>query len=93
MKKEKLKSQAIKITTPKRTMPKAKATPQGPGIIEKGINFLREAKVELKKVVWPARKQVIASTVVVLVFALIAAVFFGLADYTLSTFFKFVMSR
>jgi preprotein translocase subunit SecE len=34
-------------------------------IFEKGIQFLREVKVELKKVTWPSRKQTVGSTVVV----------------------------
>jgi hypothetical protein len=34
--------------------------------IDKGIQFLREVKVELKKVTWPSRKQTMGSTVVVL---------------------------
>ena len=37
------------------------------GYIDKGLQFLREVKVELKKVVWPSRKQTIGSTVVVLI--------------------------
>ena len=84
-----------KITTPKRAVPKAKPMQkhQGPSIFEKVVSFFREAKVELKKVTWPTRKQVIASTVVVLVVVFIAAVFFGLVDYALSTFFKFILSR
>ena len=31
--------------------------------INKGVQFLREVKVELKKVVWPTRKQTLSSTV------------------------------
>ena len=35
-------------------------------IIGKTAQFLREVKVELKKVTWPSRKQTIGSTVVVI---------------------------
>ena len=86
---------AGKFTTPKRAVPKAKPMQKhrGPSLFEKMLSFFREAKVELKKITWPTRKQVIASTVVVLVVVFIAAVFFGLVDYALSTFFKFILSR
>jgi len=47
-------------------------------------NFFREVKVELKKVVFPSREEVIGSTKVVLVLVLIVAVFLGLIDLVLS---------
>ena len=39
----------------------------GKGLIGKALQFLREVRVELKKVTWPSRKQAIGSTVVVLI--------------------------
>jgi preprotein translocase subunit SecE len=47
-------------------------------------NFFREVKVELKKVVFPSREEVIGSTKVVVVLVLIVAVFLGLIDLVLS---------
>ncbi len=46
--------------------------------------FFREVKVELKKVVFPSRDEVIGSTKVVVVLVLIIAVFLGLVDMLLS---------
>ena len=46
--------------------------------------FLREVRVELKKVTWPTRKETMASTVVVLVTVIISAIYLGLVDYILS---------
>ena len=48
-----------------------------------GLNpakFIREVRQELKKVVWPTRKETMVSTAMVLVIACIAAIFFLLAD-------------
>jgi preprotein translocase subunit SecE len=54
-----------------------------PGMISRMFRFLREVVAELRKVIWPTRKQMITYTAVVLVFvafmvALIAALDFGL---------------
>lgn len=38
--------------------------------------FIREVRTEIGKVTWPTRKETIQSTVLVLVLALIAAIFF-----------------
>lgn len=47
-------------------------------------NFFREVKIELKKVVFPSRDEVIGSTKVIVVLVLIVAVFLGLIDLLLS---------
>ncbi len=46
--------------------------------------FFREVKIELKKVVFPSRDEVIGSTKVVVVLVLIMAVFLGFVDMLLS---------
>ncbi len=45
--------------------------------------FFQDVKLELKKVVFPTRKEVIGSTWVVIVSVLIASVFLGLVDMSL----------
>jgi preprotein translocase subunit SecE len=47
---------------------------------DKGLQFLREVKVELKKVTWPSRKQTMGSTLVVLVIVTIISLFLGVVD-------------
>jgi preprotein translocase subunit SecE len=42
--------------------------------------FLRECKMELKKVKWPTRKELLSSTAVVIVLVLIVSLFLGLID-------------
>jgi preprotein translocase subunit SecE len=52
-------------------------------MFKKIAEFFQEVKLELKKVVFPTRKEVIGSTWVVIVTVLIAAVFLGLVDSVL----------
>ena len=59
--------------------------------IDKGIQFLREVKVELKKVTWPSRKQTMGSTVVVLVIVTIISLFLGVVDAGLSGLIRAVL--
>lgn len=42
--------------------------------------FLKEALAELKKVIWPTRKDLQNSTVVVISFIIIISIFIGLVD-------------
>jgi preprotein translocase subunit SecE len=58
----------------------------------KWLQFLKEVKVELKKVVWPSRKQTAASTLVVVVLVVILSLFLGLVDVGLSSLIRFVFS-
>jgi preprotein translocase subunit SecE len=46
--------------------------------------FFKEVKIELKKVSFPGRDEVIGSTKVVIVLVIIIAVFLGLIDMLLS---------
>ncbi|MEA2086993.1 MAG: preprotein translocase subunit SecE [Candidatus Caldatribacteriota bacterium] len=43
-------------------------------------NFLKEAIAELKKVIWPTRKDLKNSTIVVISTIIIASIFIGLID-------------
>ena len=55
------------------------------------MQFLREVKVELKKVAWPSRKQTLGSTVVVLVLVFIISAFLGVVDLGLSHLVRLVL--
>jgi len=66
-------------------VPASKPTaPKEKNVIDKSIQFLREVKVELKKVTWPSKKQTMGSTVVVLVIVAIISLFLGIVDAGLS---------
>lgn len=43
-------------------------------------HFLAEAKIELKKVTWPTRKELLTTTAVVLILVLLVAFFLGVVD-------------
>ena len=70
---------------------KTVATKPKENFITKSIQFLREVKVELKKVAWPSRKQTFGSTLVVIILVTIIAFFLGAVDIGLSSLVKLVL--
>ena len=59
-------------------------------IFEKPIIFFNEVKVELGKVSWSTRQEVLGSTFVVIVITAIMALFIFLADVILSRTLNFI---
>ena len=55
---------------------------------QKASQFLKEVRIELRKVTWPTRKDTVASTWVVLSVVLIFAVYFFIADTVLGYLVK-----
>jgi preprotein translocase subunit SecE len=53
-------------------------------IFKKSANFLKEVKIELGKVSWSTRDELIGSTFVVIVVTGIMAIFIGVVDLFLS---------
>ncbi|MFA5468458.1 MAG: preprotein translocase subunit SecE [Sphaerochaetaceae bacterium] len=51
--------------------------------MKKLIRYLKESRLELKKVVWPSREEVLSSTKVVLISTAIFAIVLGLVDFLL----------
>jgi preprotein translocase subunit SecE len=81
------------------SLPKSKPEVQAVASKDKKDNFvgnatefLREVKVELKKVTWPTRKQTTGTTIVVIIFVIILAVFLGIFDYSLSRLVQVVLT-
>jgi len=60
---------------------------EGKGSILKYVKvmgqFLRESKMELKKVKWPTRKELLASTAMVIFLVLLVALYLGMIDFGL----------
>jgi preprotein translocase subunit SecE len=76
----------------KHTAPdKAKSVAAEPNIVQKSVQFLREVKIELKKVTWPTRKQTLGSTVVVIILVMIISLFLGLVDVSLSKLMQAIL--
>ena len=47
------------------------------------LQFIQQVRSEVSKVVWPTRREVVLTTVMVFVFAALAAVVFALVDLTI----------
>ncbi|MBL7071985.1 MAG: preprotein translocase subunit SecE [Candidatus Omnitrophica bacterium] len=54
-------------------------------------NFIKEVKVELGKVTWSTKNELIASTVVVIVSVLILSVFIGICDFVILRAINFIL--
>jgi preprotein translocase subunit SecE len=63
-----------------------------PNIFQRAMVFLREVKMELKKVTWPTRKQTTGTTIVVIIFVFVIAAFLGLFDVGLSKLVQVVLT-
>jgi len=51
--------------------------------VKKLIQFIKECKSELKKVIWPSRDDVISSVKVVIVSTVLIAIVLGFVDFIL----------
>ena len=71
----------------------AQAAPTGlVGKVKEFIEFFEESKVEIKKVVWPTRKETITTCVAVLVVSLVIAIYLGIVDLALSKAVEAILS-
>lgn len=59
----------------------------------KALDFLKEVRVELDKVVWPTRQQTIRLTMVVIMVTVIVSLFVGGIDYLLVQATQFLLAR
>ncbi len=60
-------------------------------MINKIKEFFREVKIEIKKVVYPSREELIGSTWVVILTAIVISVFLGFVDLGLSKLVKIAL--
>jgi preprotein translocase subunit SecE len=56
-------------------------------------NYIRDVVAELKKVTWPTRDELKGSTITVIVFSAISAIFVFGVDSLLSLLVQFVLGR
>ncbi len=59
-------------------------------ILAKPINFFNEVRSELSKVSWSTRKELLASTILVITVTAMMTVFIGIVDLGLSRFLSVV---
>ena len=62
-----------------------------PGFFSRSVRSVRDMRGEMKKVVWPSRKQTLNNTVIVLIFMAVMAVIIGLFDTGLSALVKLMV--
>lgn len=57
------------------------------------MQYFRETRAELRKVVWPTRQEAINLTLIVLGTIVVMSVFFGAIDYLLTALFRLLIVR
>ncbi|MDX9892912.1 MAG: preprotein translocase subunit SecE [Patescibacteria group bacterium] len=53
-------------------------------VAKRFVNYLKESHQELKKVVWPSKKEITTHTMLVIGISLGVALFLGVVDYILT---------
>jgi len=61
-------------------------------MIDKFIQYIKDSRLELQKVIWPNRKSLINSTLMVIFFSLFMAAFLGLIDFGLTKLIELIIS-
>lgn len=57
----------------------------------KVVQFIKESKAELKKVVWPTKEDVFSSIKVVIISTVVIAIILGALDLGFSELFRLIM--
>ena len=55
------------------------------------IQFIQQVRSEVAKVVWPSRREVMLTTIMVFIMAALTATFFSLVDLTIRAGLTFVL--
>ena len=71
----------------------AEAAKDKAGMLNRAVEFVKESKNEISKVVFPSRQEVIGSTGVVILSVIFVSVFLGLVDLGLSKLMAYLMMR
>jgi len=59
--------------------------------MQQGVQFLSEAKNELKKVTWPTRKETTGITWVVVATSFVMSIYLGVVDWILAEIIKMLV--
>ncbi|BDQ35282.1 preprotein translocase subunit SecE [Pseudodesulfovibrio portus] len=62
------------------------------GKVRELLQFFEESKVEIKKVVWPTRKETVTTCIAVFVVSVVIALYLGVVDLALSKIVEVVLS-
>ena len=72
------------VKKPRSTQPKV-------SFFSRAGQFLREVRIELRKVTWPTRKETMASTSIVVILVFIVSVFLAMVDLGLTKFISLLI--
>jgi preprotein translocase subunit SecE len=62
-------------------------------LLNKVVQFLKDVRFELTKVTWPSRRELLGSTVIVVIMSVLVSVFIGVVDLGFSNLVSFLFSR
>ena len=57
------------------------------------LQFIQQVRAEVSKVVWPTRREVLLTTVMVFIMAALTAVFFALVDLAIRGGLEFILNQ
>ncbi|MDR1720868.1 MAG: preprotein translocase subunit SecE [Endomicrobium sp.] len=60
-------------------------------LISRAMQFLKDAYYELTKVTWFGKKEVLGTTIIVIIFVVIMSIFISLVDLFLNTVMRLVL--
>jgi preprotein translocase subunit SecE len=60
-------------------------------VLAKANKFLQEVKIELGKVTWPARKETVATTWIVVVIIVLISLYLGACDVVLAKLMRLIL--
>lgn len=89
--------EVVVMEKPKSALPAKPPAPavkvnKEPNFFQRAAQFIRETKLEFKRVTWPTRQQTITTTAVVIILVIIVAIILGVMDTVLSLIVKGVLS-
>ena len=77
---------------PARVVPRPAIGPRGPSIRDRLVRYVREVWAELKRVDWPSRPELVASTIVVVAVLAVLSAYLGAWDALFTRLFTHVLA-
>jgi len=60
-------------------------------LVGRGVKFLKEVKIEAKKITWPPKKQVFLSALMIMFFSMLIGGYLGLLDIIYNALISFLV--
>ena len=72
-------------------MPVKEKDKKGSGVTDRARDFFREVRSELRKVVWPTRREATNLTMIVIAVSMAVGVFLGMVDFIFQELFRIIL--